>query len=91
MKSQLSANIDVVIKIASPFGFLLQLIPNIPGKVKTAVIILFVIIIVSALVHGFININKNIINRKTMIKRGKDIIQNTVEKVVLFSGDLSLG
>ena len=73
--------------ILSLIGIFLQILPKVNSIVKTLALIFTIILLVVILIISYFD--RKIVNRRRLIATGRRYIQNTVEKVVLFGGDLS--
>lgn len=87
MIDALNGNLGKAINILSIFGLACQFMPEIPIQAKYAIMVLIavyflVLIIISAK-------NREIVQKKTMIKYGQALIDSALDNVILFGGDMS--
>lgn len=87
MKFRKLKTFDFFVNIITIISLLLQLVPKISQYVKNVLLIIISLFIIILIIIKIIN-RENILRPK-MIKKGKKLICNAIEKVVLFGGDLS--
>ncbi len=87
MKTKFGMSVDIITKVLTIIGFIIQLSPTITIQWKVVGIIVVAVSFIVAFIYSFNS--RTIIDRKTMINRGKEIIRNATGKVALFGGDIS--
>ena len=87
MGSQTEKMISYVIGTMSAIGFIMQALSEQNYYIRYIGIAIVALMMVAALIHGAKT--RTVVKRKTVIRRGNQIIQSAQNRVVLFGGDLS--
>lgn len=87
MENQTEKWVTYVISAMSVIGFIMQALSEQNRYVQYIGVAIVLGTLVAALVQGIRS--RTVVRRKTVIRRGKQIIQSAHSKIVLFGGDLS--
>ena len=87
MLSNIKNNLGLYESSLALLGLILQLIPEIPQKSKSVILYVFIVLFIVIILITIIT--RDVVKRERMLKIGRNYIRNTIEKIVLFGGDIS--